>query len=197
MFYLKGQPFGAIRQNWLLTLLPLLVIQTINLTRSMNVKDIFELRKQGKIEEAYEAIRAMYAVHKGRYTSLCMFWTASDVFKKRLEEKRIEEAEKIYLALKRLVPSIEDNKTTGFMHYAEGRLIKESEHFRRRYFAIKSKNKAKKQATKATEGTSKEFEGSSDASACRPEGTCKAPEVVDENPCLDEKPWASVPAISS
>ena len=31
----------------------------------MTVKEVFELRKQGKIEEAYEAIRPMYAVHKG------------------------------------------------------------------------------------------------------------------------------------
>lgn len=123
----------------------------------MNVRDIFALRKEGKVEEAYEAIRPIYKNHKGRYTTLCMFWTASDVFKLRLEQKRFEEAEKIYMALKRLVPSIADNKTTGFMHYAEGRLIKESEHFRKRYFAIRSKKAAKEK-----EGTSKEPEGSSD-----------------------------------
>ena len=52
----------------------------------MTVKDVFELRKQGKIEEAYEAIRPMYAVHKGKYTTLAMFWTASDILKKRLKE---------------------------------------------------------------------------------------------------------------
>ena len=50
----------------------------------MTVKEVFELRKQGKIEEAYDAIRPMYAVHKGKYTTLCMFWTASDILKKRL-----------------------------------------------------------------------------------------------------------------
>ena len=43
----------------------------------MTVKEVFELRKQGKIEEAYEAIRPMFAVHQGKYTTLCMFWTAS------------------------------------------------------------------------------------------------------------------------
>ena len=108
----------------------------------MTVLDVFALRKQGKIEEAYEAIRPMYAVHKGKYTTLCMFWTASDVFKLRLEQKRIEEAEKIYKALQRLVPSIEDDQghsVAKFMHYAEGRLIRESEKFRKRYFAIKRK----------------------------------------------------------
>lgn len=111
----------------------------------MNVKDIFALRKQGKIEEAYEAIRPIYREHKGRFTTLCMFWVASDVFKLRLEQGRVEEAEKIYWALERLIPSIGDDKegnAKGFMHYAEGRLIKASEKFRRRYYAIK-RSKAK------------------------------------------------------
>ena len=74
----------------------------------MTVKEIFDLRKQGHIEEAYDAIRPMYAAHKGRYTSLCMFWTASDVFKLRLEQKRVEEAEKILEALKRMLPRVEE-----------------------------------------------------------------------------------------
>ena len=56
----------------------------------MKVKEIFDLWKQGRIEEAYEAIRPMYAAHKGRYTTLCMFWTASDVLKLRLEHGHIE-----------------------------------------------------------------------------------------------------------
>ena len=116
----------------------------------MTVKEIFALRKQGKIEEAYEAIRPMYAAHKGKYTTLCMFWVASDVFKLRLEQKRVEEAEKIYRALERLIPSIEDDpehKAKGFMHYAEGRLIKESERFRKRYFAMRDKKKHEKSET--------------------------------------------------
>ena len=56
----------------------------------MEVKDIFELRKQGKIEEAYEAIRPMYAVHQGHYTTIAMFWCASDMIKLRLEQQRVE-----------------------------------------------------------------------------------------------------------
>ena len=75
----------------------------------MTVKEIFELRKQGKIEVAYDAIRPLYAVHKGRYTSLCMFWTAADIFKKRLRDGHIEEATKIFEALKRVLPYIKDN----------------------------------------------------------------------------------------
>ena len=131
----------------------------------MNVRDIFALRKQGKVEEAYEAIRPIYKEHKGRFTTLCMFWTACDVFKLRLEQKRVDEAVKIYEALRRLLPRIEeieasDDQTAskreespakeqahhkgqakGFMKFAEGRLIKESERFRKRYFAIRDRKK--------------------------------------------------------
>lgn len=73
----------------------------------MTVKDIFDLRRQGRIEEAYEAIRPLYAAHKGRYTTLCMFWTAIDVLKKRIDEGRLSEAEKIHEALKRMLPRVE------------------------------------------------------------------------------------------
>ena len=74
----------------------------------MTVKDVFDLRRQGRIEEAYEAIRPMYATHKGRYTTLCMFWTASDVFKLRMDEGRTDEAEKIFLALHRMLPRVQE-----------------------------------------------------------------------------------------
>ena len=84
------------------------------------VKDVFDLRKQGRIEEAYEAIRPMYAAHKGKYTTLCMFWTARDIFNKRMAEGRIEEAAKIYKALQRVFPNIDDTEgsATAFMQYA-------------------------------------------------------------------------------
>lgn len=74
----------------------------------MTVKEVFDLRKQGRIEEAYNAIRPMYAAHKGRYTTLCMFWTAADVFKLRLEQKQYDEAAKILEALKRMLPRVEE-----------------------------------------------------------------------------------------
>ena len=76
--------------------------------KAMTVKEIFDLRRQGKIEEAYDAIRPMYAVHKGKYTTLCMFWTASDILKKRIAEGRLEEARKIFLALQRMLPRIKE-----------------------------------------------------------------------------------------
>ena len=90
----------------------------------MTVKEIFDLRKQGKIEEAYEAIRPMYRVHKGYYTSLCMYHCAKDVFHLRLAEGRIDEASKIYQALERLVPFIDDRdgSVAKFMSEANAKL---------------------------------------------------------------------------
>jgi tetratricopeptide (TPR) repeat protein len=87
----------------------------------MTVKEVFDLRKQGKIEEAYEAIRPMYAVHQGKYTTLCMFWTAHDILKFRLQTKRLDEAEKIFKALLRILPNIEDKDggaRKSMLHYA-------------------------------------------------------------------------------
>ena len=90
----------------------------------MTVREIFDLRKQGHIEEAYEAIRPMYAVHKGYYTSLCMYLCARDVFNIRLAEGKFDEATKIFKALQRLVPYIEDKDGTvaQFMQKASERL---------------------------------------------------------------------------
>ena len=97
----------------------------------MTVKEIFELRKQGKIEEAYEAIRPMYAVHQGKYTTLCMFWTANDILKKRIKERRLDEAEKIFKALLRVLPNIEDKdgKALSSILYDAVTLDKESKSF--------------------------------------------------------------------
>lgn len=97
----------------------------------MTVKEVFELRKQGKIEEAYEAIRPMYAVHQGKYTTLCMFWTASDILKKRIGEKRFDEAEKIFKALLKVLPKIDDSvgKAHSSILYAAVTLSKEDRNF--------------------------------------------------------------------
>ena len=83
----------------------------------MTVKDIFELRREGRVEEAYNAILPMYRVHHGKYTSLAMFWCAVDMMNlllgkaiDRSEESlnALHEAEKIYLSLQRLAPKIYD-----------------------------------------------------------------------------------------
>lgn len=91
----------------------------------MTVKEVFELRKQGKIEEAYEAIRPMYAVHQGKYTTLCMFWTASDILKKRIKEQRFDEAEKIFKALLRILPNIEDRSAQSDAYSSKASLKKD------------------------------------------------------------------------
>ena len=83
----------------------------------MTVKEIFELRREGRIEEAYNAILPMYKVHHGKYTSLAMFWCAVDMMNLLLgkavdstEESlaALAEAERIYLSLQRLAPKIYD-----------------------------------------------------------------------------------------
>ena len=86
----------------------------------MTVKEIFSLRKQGRVEEAYDAIRPMYRVHKGYYTSLCMYHCAKDVFHLRIAEGRLDEASKIYLALQKLVPFIDDRDGSVAKFMAEG-----------------------------------------------------------------------------
>jgi hypothetical protein len=83
----------------------------------MTVKEIFELRKEGRVEEAYNAILPMYRVHHGKYTSLAMFWCAVDMMNLLLGKavdqsdaslSALKEAEKIYLSLQRLAPKLYD-----------------------------------------------------------------------------------------
>lgn len=74
----------------------------------MTAKEVFELRKQGHREEAYEAARSLYATDKSPYTSLAMFWTAVDILRLRVRESRLEEAHKIFLALERLLTTVPD-----------------------------------------------------------------------------------------
>ena len=83
----------------------------------MTVKEVFELRREGRVEEAYNAILPMYRVHHGKYTSLAMFWCAVDMMNlllgKAVDQSEtslsaLKEAEKIYLSLQRLAPKIYD-----------------------------------------------------------------------------------------
>ena len=74
----------------------------------MTVEQVFELRRQGRVEEAYDAIRSIYAADKGPQASKAMFWTATDILRKRLTENREDEARKIFLALKRMLPQVPD-----------------------------------------------------------------------------------------
>ena len=83
----------------------------------MTVKEIFELRREGRVEEAYNAILPMYKEHHGKYTSLAMFWCAVDMMNlllgKAVDQSEaslaaMHEAEKIYMSLQRLAPKIYD-----------------------------------------------------------------------------------------
>lgn len=88
----------------------------------MTVKEVFELRRAGKVEEAYEAILPMYHVHHGKYTTLAMFWCAVDKMNLLLTRvmgadeaslSALAEAERIFLSLERLYPKMYDDQGSG------------------------------------------------------------------------------------
>ena len=74
----------------------------------MTATEILALHTQGQTELAYESARQLYATDKGPDAAAVMFRTAVDILKKRKEEGRIAEAEKILLALERLCPNVPD-----------------------------------------------------------------------------------------
>ena len=74
----------------------------------MTTDDVFTLRKQGHIEQAYQAIRQIYASDKSPEAAKAMFSTAVDVLRNRVEEGSIPEAQKILLALQRMMPFVPD-----------------------------------------------------------------------------------------
>lgn len=80
---------------------------------TMEVSEVLRLRKQGRIEEAYEAIKPMYAVHKGHYTTIAMFWVGVDMMRLRYQQRRLEEAYKIFRSLLRLYPTMDDKDLRG------------------------------------------------------------------------------------
>jgi len=77
------------------------------------IQSIFEMRKNGQFEEAYEAILPLYREHHGYYTTLCMFWTATDVMRLRIEAGRCAEAEQIFASLRGLYASLQDKDNTA------------------------------------------------------------------------------------
>lgn len=66
------------------------------------------MRKNGQFEQAYAAVLPMYREHHGHYTTLCMFWTATDVLRLRLEAGRFAESEQILASLRNLYPNLQD-----------------------------------------------------------------------------------------
>lgn len=92
----------------------------------MEVRDIFAMRKEGRVEEAYDLIREKYKHYHGHYTTLCMFWCASDVLQLRVEQGRMDEAKKIYLALEKLLPNMQDDDVIGNQMTKLRKLINEN-----------------------------------------------------------------------
>lgn len=76
----------------------------------MDVKTVYELRKQGHIKDAYETARSLYAEDKSAYVANAMFWTAVDMLKQKVGEGCNDEAEKIYKALERLFNAVNEKK---------------------------------------------------------------------------------------
>lgn len=72
------------------------------------IQEIFEMRKNGQFEQAYQTVLPMYREHHGHYTTLCMFWTATDVMRLRIEAGKCDEAEQIFASLRNLYPSLQD-----------------------------------------------------------------------------------------
>lgn len=79
----------------------------------MEVRDVFAMRKDGRYEEAYQAISRLYAIHRGPHTNLCMFWCTHDLFKLRLQQKKIENARQLLYQLLRLYSQIDDRLAMG------------------------------------------------------------------------------------
>ncbi len=83
----------------------------------MTINEVFGLRNQGRIEEAYEEARKHYASDKSPYSTAAMFWTAVDMLKKLVTEGHEKaEARKIYAALERLTSHARDER--GWMDKA-------------------------------------------------------------------------------
>ena len=88
----------------------------------MTVQEVFELRREGRIEEAYNAILPMYKIHHGKYTTIAMFWCAADRMSQLLEmvsendeesNSAYNEAERIYRSLQILYPNMHDEEGYG------------------------------------------------------------------------------------
>ena len=75
----------------------------------MTVEEVLELRRQGRTEEAYEAMRLLYAADKGASATAGMFWAALDMLQLKAREQQFGEARKIYLALERVLARMDDD----------------------------------------------------------------------------------------
>lgn len=88
----------------------------------MEVRDIFAMRKDGKVEEAYKAIREIYATHHGPHTNLCMFWCCSDMLKLYVKEKNAKAARRMLGQMVKIYPTIDDNDYRAARAISKGAL---------------------------------------------------------------------------
>lgn len=102
----------------------------------MEVRDIFAMRKEGKVVEAYRAISEIYAVHQGPHTNLCMFWCANDLLKLRAKEKNVKEARRLLGQMVKLYSTIKDDDHKAARAISKGALAMDKmvENFNLVYF---------------------------------------------------------------
>lgn len=77
------------------------------------LQEIFEMRKNGNFEQAYNAVLPLYSEHHGHYTTLCMFWTATDVMRLRIDAGECEQAERIFASLRQIYADLQDSEHTA------------------------------------------------------------------------------------
>ena len=78
-----------------------------------NVMTVFQLRRQGRLEEAYETARLLYAENKDPHTSAAMCLSAVDWRQHLISEGQTLEAEKIDKALNRLLQRTPEHLLSG------------------------------------------------------------------------------------
>lgn len=107
------------------------------------------MRKNGQFEEAYNAVLPMYREHHGHYTTLCMFWTATDVLRLRVEAGLFTEAEQILASLRRLYGNLQDKDWSAARALNRSALL----------LATKEQEQRKLQQYKSFRGEEKEVDG--------------------------------------
>lgn len=87
----------------------------------MTAKEINDLRKSGKLEEAYAgAIETLKGNPESKYIQSALFWACRDLAQKMIRSRRTEEAKKLVGRMGELCRSLEDDK--GFMAAAYSKL---------------------------------------------------------------------------
>ena len=79
----------------------------------MTISDVYALRRQGRVVEAYETARRIYAEDKGPAASTIMYLTAVDMQQKLKDEGQTDAADKISKALERLLAKTPEHLLLG------------------------------------------------------------------------------------